>query len=259
MQTTEHIDDLVEGYALNALEYDERAQVEQHIAVCPPCRQLVVKLEETVHHLGFVAGAATPSITCKRKVLERIEREHFLATPARRRSRMPGWAMSAWASVATLALVVMSVVAMSSQRQVTATQGQLETAFAELDTMRAQLADRSAIDNLLVNGAECRLGGTGSLPQAKAVCLMEPGESEAVLLLAGLAPLPAGKTYQAWVAKGDEQAPLSVFTAAPNAQMVQIKIAPPKPMDYYDNIMVTVENAGGAQQPSEETVLLGEL
>jgi len=265
METTEHIDDLVEGYALNALEQGERSQVEQHIAICPPCRQMVVKLEETVHMLGFAAVAAAPSISCKRRVLERIERGQFLATPTRR-SRVPGWAMSAWASVATLALVVMSMVALTSQRQITATRGELNAMRAEVDAMRAeagalrsQVAERSVLDDLLINGAERRLTGAGPLPEARAICLMKPGQNEALLLLAGLPPLPAGKAYQAWVAKGDEQAPLAVFTPTPDAPTMQVKITPPRPMDYYEAIMVTVEDAPGAQQPSDETVLLGEL
>ncbi len=265
MEITEHIDDLVEGYALNALDQGERDQVEQHIAICPPCRQLVVKLEEAVHLLGFAAVAAAPSITCKRRVLERIEREQFLATPTRR-SRIPGWAISAWATVATVALVVMSVVAMSSRQQATATFGELSATRAEMDairaetgTLRAQISERSTVDDLVVNGAERRLTATGTLPKARAVCLMKPGFKEAILVLTGLAPLPAGKTYQAWVAKGDEQAPLAVFTPAPDASTVLVRIEPPKPMDYYDDVMVTVEDDPGAQQPSEETVLLGEL
>lgn len=258
MQTTEHIDDLIEGYALNALEQGEREQVEQHIAICLRCRQLLGKLEDAVHMLGFAAMAASPSVTCKRRVLERVEREQFLAARGSR-SRMPGWAMSAWASVATLALVVMSMVAMSGQQQIATTRQELEAVRAESGMLRAQIADRGAVDDMVVDGAACRLGGTGSLPKATALCFLVPGENAALMLVSGLEPLPAGKAYQAWVAKGDEQAPLTVFTAAPEVSTIQVKIVLPKPMDYYENIMVTIEDAPGAQRPSEETVLLGEL
>lgn len=262
---TEHIGDLAESYALGVIEIQERARVEEHIAICPPCRREMRGLEEAVHLLAFVAPVTAPSVRCKRSLMARIEREQFLASPTRPRRRSLSLT-SAWASVATIALLVIAVYSLSLQRQMVSAQtesaamrNELATTQASLASMQTQIAQDASFKQMLTEGVEVPLRGQGTLAAARATCVMAPGKNEAFLVVSGLDALPQGQTYQVWVARGQEQQPLSVFNATDSTTPVQVKIAPPEPMDRYDAIMVTVESASGAQTPSEHTVLFGDL
>jgi len=55
-----HIDDEAELYALGALDADERAAVEAHIASCEMCLQRVRDAEETAFALSAQFGSTTP-------------------------------------------------------------------------------------------------------------------------------------------------------------------------------------------------------
>lgn len=255
---TEHIHDLAEGYALGALDLRERTTVEQHLAVCPPCAQQIRSLEETVHLLGFAAVAIAPPPRCKRNVLDKIEREQFLAQPTRR-TRV-NTALGVWASFATVALVLMSMYSFATQRELDQAASARQTAEATIAEMRAQLDDHEGLDLALADGqVMCVLKGQGSLAQAKAACLMQPGKNEAYLVVKGLAPLPPGKVYQVWVARPDHQQRLTGFVPDPNRKAMLVKLAPPEPMDRYQQIMVTVEDTPSAPTPSTQTVLAGDL
>lgn len=259
---TEHIDDLAEGYALGALDPSARTTVEDHLAVCPPCAQHVRTLEDAAQMLGFVAAPAAPPLRCKRNVLEKIEREQFLATPTRR-SR-PALSAGLWASFATVALVMMSMYTVSMQRQLTATRSEAEQARAELasaqailGSMQSELVQYTSLDQAIADGRELRKLSAENA-NAKGVTLMSPGKNEAWVVISGLPPLPSGQAYQVWVARGEEQQPLTVFNVT-NQPTLRVKIVPPEPMDRYEAIMITVEDARGATKPSERTVLSGNL
>lgn len=55
-----HPDELLEAYALDALEDDEHLQVEQHLDSCDRCRGYVAPLHQTAGGLGFFLDQAIP-------------------------------------------------------------------------------------------------------------------------------------------------------------------------------------------------------
>ena len=253
---TEHIDDLAEGYALDALEPDERIRVEQHVAMCPPCLEQVQLLHDTAHLLGFVATPQAPPAHCKRRVLEKVGREEFLRTPTRR-SRTPQ-AISIWAAVATVAFLMTGTWGMTLQRRVSdsaaamaSMQAQLASVQSERSAMQSQIAyfaSTEAVRSLKAEGS-----GTG----ATAKTYMTPGKNEAVLVVSNLPQLAPGKMYQVWVARPGVQQPCAKFASTNSTLMIALQS--PEPMETYQWIMLTVEDAAGAQQPSKNTVLFGDL
>ena len=56
MSTHEHWEELAAGYALDALEPDERAEFVDHLATCARCRQLVDEHSLVAAQLGSLAG-----------------------------------------------------------------------------------------------------------------------------------------------------------------------------------------------------------
>lgn len=68
----EHVDDLIVGYALGALEPDEQLAVERHAAYCPRCARLLAETRRTAAMLPFVAAPAAPSPDVKAALFTRI-------------------------------------------------------------------------------------------------------------------------------------------------------------------------------------------
>jgi hypothetical protein len=78
------------------------------------------------------------------------------------------------------------------------------------------------------------------------------------MFVSGLAPLPAGQTYQLWLANDQTQAPLNMFNTEKDGSAAVV-FTPNGSFDQYDAIMITVEDAQGADTPSDLTVLAGQF
>jgi len=101
-----------------------------------------------------------------------------------------------------------------------------------------------------------RLDGADS--RASAVMYMQPASPHAVLVVQGLRPADSGKVYQFWLAKPGVQVPSATFDIGQDG-MAMLTIDAPGPLNEYAQVMVTVEQAGGSQQPSNQVVLSGTL
>lgn len=245
----EQVEELIEGYALNALDPSERSLVDQHISVCPPCRRRVYTAADTAQMLGFVVTPVAPPSHCKRKVLEKIERELFLSAPTRR-SRTAA-SLSTWAALAALTLLVMSGAwSISLQDQLTRVNDELAQTRSQLGALESMLADVQAIRPLKAEG---------DTQWIVANTFMKPGSNKALLVIRNLPPLAPGQTYQVWVAREGVQQPLATFNPPPAAETTQVEISPPEPMDKYKWIMVTIEDAQGSDHPSKKQILFGDL
>jgi hypothetical protein len=98
----------------------------------------------------------------------------------------------------------------------------------------------------------------GSDRQAHATMYMQTGSSKAVLVVEGM-PRPApGKVYQCWLARPGVQVPSVTFDVTDQG-MAALLIEAPAPVNQYDQVMVTVEQASGATSPSGEVMLSGSL
>ncbi len=245
----EQVAELIEGYALDALEPAERSFVDQHIDACPPCRERVQVAADTAQMLGLIAMPVEPPGYCKRRLLEKIEREQFLRAPTRR-SRTAA-ALSTWVAVAAVTLfMVTGMWSLSLQRQLTRMNGDMARTRDQIAELEELLAEVQAIRPLK---------GEGDARFAAANTFMKPGSNKALLVIRNLPPLKPGQTYQVWVAREGEQQPLTTFNPPPADDTTQVEIAPPEPMDSYKWIMVTIEDVNGSDYPSKNQILFGNL
>lgn len=67
-----HVDDLIAGYALGALDPDEIVAVDRHAAYCPACSRMLAEHRRTAAMLPFVAAPANPSPDVKAALFARI-------------------------------------------------------------------------------------------------------------------------------------------------------------------------------------------
>ena len=92
-----HVDDLVAGYALGALDTAEREAVDRHVLFCDRCADLLAEDVRTTGMLPFLATRHTPSPDIKATLFARIEHAQRAASAAQvptRRGRPSASAIS---------------------------------------------------------------------------------------------------------------------------------------------------------------------
>lgn len=78
----EHVEDLIAGYALGALEPNEQLAVERHADYCPSCARLLAETRRTAAMLPFVTAPAGPSPDVKAALFARISQSSATVTAA---------------------------------------------------------------------------------------------------------------------------------------------------------------------------------
>ncbi|MCU0492615.1 MAG: anti-sigma factor [Chloroflexaceae bacterium] len=94
---------------------------------------------------------------------------------------------------------------------------------------------------------------------ARGEMYMYPGNTEAVVLFRGLMPLQSGQVYQFWLANNDGKIPAGdPVTVGPDG-LARLVLQAPREVNAYSQVMLTIENAGSAPQPTPQIVLEGSL
>ena len=254
MTDCERLKEHYETYALGALEGEERAELDTHLARgCPVCTAEVERARWLVAQLGYLAPEKEPPASLRRRLLKAARGTEF----PERRGWIPAWA---WAVVAALILLTVF-----SIRQTRKLQGELAELEAKTRALRSQTqaleADRQlyqqALAVLSATGTrEVALKATGktALPEVRAYWNAALG-----LVLSGQQiPSPAaGRTFQLWVVpkKGN---PISAGVFRPNpAGGVLLVSVPEAQISAAKALAISVEPAPGSPQPTTTPLWVG--
>lgn len=199
------IHELTAGYALDVLDADERWAYETHLASCERCRGELTSFWETAEALAVAASGPAPRAELRDRILAgaREERQVVVPLESRRQRRLTPMLGAAAAIAAVVALAV----------GVWATQlsGDLDDARLALERERAAagvLADPGARTVSLEAGDGRLVVGKGG---------------RAVLVLDGLDPAPAGKTYEMWIFEGETPVPAGIFAGREERDVVGVE------------------------------------
>lgn len=259
--SNEHVDELIDLYALGALEPGEQSAVDEHLDECARCRVQMDEAKRLVLMLAWTPDQHEPPPDLQHKVLRRVEQlqrtqgrapqKWWQNIDLRQWFRMPQPALG----LAALALVLVLGLGgrtIQLQRQ-TAQQQQ------QLSQFQAQLAEQQPIAELLsVPGTRLvTLTAQDDPNEVQGYLLLKPDARTAFVSTAALAPLPADKTYQLWLI--DEQ-PESVGLFGTDPQGVgRIAVEADRPLSEYQLIGITIEPAGGSAQPTTQPIVLTNL
>lgn len=227
---------LTGAYAADALDADERALVEAHLAACPVCRQEVAELTATTARLGAEAAVPTPA-ALRDRVLAEADRTHQLPPlgGAAHPGRPPGrpWYRQPLAAAAAVLLVIAAglgvLAAVESQRA------------DEAQTMADRLAAVAADPARTVRTEALRDGGSGTVVAAHGIAVFHGSQ---------LPMLPENRAYQLWRIRGQESTSAGVLGRGGELTGVVTDLAPG------DAIGVTVEPAKGSERPTSDPVFL---
>jgi anti-sigma-K factor RskA len=225
------IHELTAGYALDALDPEERAVYELHLAECEHCRQELASFWETTAALAVATSGPEPSAALRDRVLEAVRAEppqNVVRFEPRRRRLAP--ALGAVAAVAAVVALVVGLWASSLS--------------SELDETRAALEQQQVTAQILVDPGAQSVG----LQTGEGRLVVDP-DGRAVLVLDGLAAAPAGKTYEMWIAPGGDIGSANRAGLFPGGDGTAIErvdgtVGPG------DVVAVTIEAAGGVDAPT---------
>lgn len=200
----EQVRELLEGYALDALEGDERQMVEQHIASCEACQQRLDEYQEVVAQLPDLLAAVTPqrlSPAVKQELLEKLEKSPTpVAMEVAKKPRSPRPRRRPWQlTTAFFAILLLLIIGWNVQ---------LNVALARERALRAEVADIVGQQELVVEVIDSE--------QTERLVLLPPAQTSdaygkvftrsdmvhVVAMAARLPSPPAGQAYHLWLSRG---------------------------------------------------------
>ena len=245
------VEDLLGVYALDALPADEVAEVEEHLAGCGRCRAEVAQHRQTATALAALVetpvghgGGPAPE-----GVWERIAAELDGEAPARPLApvvpfraavTMPARLVApALAAAAVVALVVAIGLGAVVVRQ-----------NARLDTLSASNHRQAELAAALVDPSARRVQLT-SPSGAGTVGAVMTSDGDAFLVPSGVPGVSADRTYQLWAISGGVAHSVALLGSEPG-ELVHVRMPAQAEV-----LAITVERAGGVEQPTSEPVLSG--
>jgi anti-sigma factor RsiW len=226
------IHDLTAAYALDALGEEERAAYEAHLAGCDACSGELASYATVTAALAVGASGPAPTPELRERILDaaRDEPQNVVAL-APRHSRLVPVLAAATAAAAAIA-IALGAYAMSLDSDL----AESRAALTQQARAALVLADPNARTIALAAGdGRLVVGDDGS----------------AVLAVSNLAPVPEGKTYQAWVVSPDGPVSGGTFVASDGGALLALVA----PVTSDDVVAVTIEDAGGVEAPTTEPVV----
>jgi len=247
----ERFEDLKDAYVLGALPEEERRSFEDYLAAHPERQAEIDELGAVAGLLALSPQEQEPSQEFRSRIMEVVEDE---AGSRRVRRRSGTERIADYLSVRNLALgaAVLLVIGLLSwnvilQGQVQDLQGQV----AESQNQVHKLQDEVAQDQQQVQQSQTiTLEGSWADQGADAE-VASIGKNQIILVAKNMPSVPENKTCQIWVIKGDVPKPSGLFQ--PDGNMTATPVT--NPITNADVIAVTVEPAGGSDQPTSDPVL----
>jgi anti-sigma factor RsiW len=267
------IQDMLSAYALDALDPEDWRSVKNHLRGCDQCQRDLKEYRSVVSQIPLSLSAAAPHPKIKHLFLERIQSapqavasQKLFETEAQTRrdaeSQGPslplqvsqfslrqwlGWAVALAASVALFFMVQENA---DLQRQVT------EQA-AELARIQGQVADMRQV-LVTLRDPEVHLAllaGHDRAPNAKARMFWNPQQRAGYFAAYDLPPLPPEKTYQLWVIAQGPPIGAGTFSVDQHGYG-EVRVASIPRADLVKMFAVTIEPAGGREQPTLDQMVL---
>ncbi len=261
MNKCDQFRELIEAYALGALDAEERVAFDVHLATgCQDCLKAVGEARWLVSQLGYLVPDAGPSETVKSRLMQTVRSEARMAKSSLKpKTSIPFWM---WAGVA--ALLVLSLYsrwdARWLQRDMEAANQRATAILQQRHELEAQLqlAKREARILTDPNSKKIMLPPKDAqMPHLEAMWHPELG----LCLMGQKVPMPANKrVFQLWlIPKTPGSKPMPMQTLWPDADgnMVRVVENTPEPMWNTKAIAITEEPEGGSPQPTSDPTWVG--
>lgn len=249
-------------YALNALEGEDRANLEKHLATCSACKLELEQLRGDGALLALSTLGPKPPLRSRQRLLDAVAKEvPSLSHRTRKdgpssaaRPRRSWWGVLGWA--ATAAVIVFAASLWKENAALKESLSNLRS-LASQQTLELERVRRvaSAITDPEVQHFTLVAVKTPPQPQGKAFYLRN--RSNLVFVANNMPALPPQKAYELWLIPA-QGTPIPAGVFKPDAHGSATVVNPPLPAGAEAKAFaITVENESGATTPTMPIVMMG--
>jgi len=222
------------AYALGALDEAERAVVAAHLETCDQCQRDLAQFEDALYEAAAVGAVrAEPPGDLRARIVVRHQRARVVRE-GDWGARARAWLARPVPLAVPLALALLLVVSLLA----------VGVARRDSDTYARALAG-------VADGRVVALAAQKNAPADARGALVIPRSGDPYVVLELSSP-PAGKTWEAWVIKG--QRPIAAGLSGSGGVFTIVLSAP---VGAGDVVAVTLEPAAGSSAPTSDPVLAG--
>lgn len=224
------------AYALGALDADETTALQAHLKTCDSCRAELAGYQQISSGLLSALPPKAPRPALKQGLVARLPRSQKALRP-RWQWR---WSFGQLATAALFTFLLgLNLVALFQVRALHLQQVKLSRQLHMQQTALAMVASPHTDTFPVIDG---NVAGT---------LIVDEDKNTALLILADLPALEEGKTYQIWLIQPDNQR-VSAGLIDPNREnsITITSLISKDSLQNYTGIGVTVEPAGGSDQPT---------
>jgi anti-sigma-K factor RskA len=258
---------MVEAYALGALDPQERAAMEAHLAAgCEECARALGEARWVVSQLAYAAPAAEPSEMLKARLIQTVRSDAKTAAPTSGRSSAAKSAVPVWLWAGVAALLVMTMYSAWDARKLRTDIKDMNeraaTALRENQNLQKQLAIEQREARILTdpNSKKIMLPAQDKdMPQLEAMWNAQLG----IVITGQKIPMPSGnRGLQLWLIPkkdGAKPMPSQMIWPDANGKVMHLVENPPDEMWNTKALAVSAEPAGGSPQPTSTPMWVGGL
>jgi anti-sigma-K factor RskA len=250
----ERFEDLKDAYVLGALPEEGRLSFEDYLAAHPEKQAEIDDLGAVAGLLALYPQEQEPSPELRSRVMEVVEAE---AEPRGVRGRSTFARVGDFLSVRSLvlgaaALLVIGLLAWNVmlQGQVEDLQGRVQDAQGQVQDLQAQVDEAQEQQQSATIDLEGSWADQGANAQVVSI-----NKKQAILVAKDMPSVPEDQTCEIWVISNDVPKPSGLFQPEGNVTATPITNS----ITNADVIAVTVEPAGGSEQPTSDPVLLAKM
>lgn len=232
------------AYALDGLDPDTTARIDQHLRQCAHCRQIVREYEAVKDLLPFGLPVVQPAPGGRSALLRQLQagnaRRHWWPSlPVRLRRSWSAVPSRVGAVGLAVGLILILVAGFGFWWQQPA-----EDPTPTIQQLRAQP------DVQVVN-----LVGSASAPSAGGQLLFTSDLSQAAVAVSGLPSLPPNRTYQVWFDRPDQSWASGGIFRVDSHGKGEVRVRFPMALSVYQGCWITEEPRAGSTSPSGPLVL----
>jgi len=239
--------ELVDAYALGALDHGEAGALQRHLSDCARCREELSKSQRTAALLALSVRIEEAPSGLRDRIVARAEREGAEVPPWRRLipSRRTSTRTLAFGGVAALVFAVFLQAQLSNLRgDKDELRDQLSVTSSELEQQRQIVAVLSASDTQKVAMEPASLRS-----QAESVYNWSQNNAAGFVVCRNFPALSRGRVYQVWLVTGDRAEPVATFL--PQDGSCQIPMDMSRMNWRPEGIAISVEPASGSSRPTK--------
>ncbi|MGA2530035.1 MAG: anti-sigma factor [Acidimicrobiales bacterium] len=235
--THDELEELLGVYALDALDDDERREVDDHLSSCPRCRAELASYREVAAMLGNSAAdtpAAAPDELWDRISASLLDEPPVLSPLHRSRRQRAGWIVPLGAVAAALIIVV----------------GLLVAKVINLDHQVSALSSEAGVAKVISDPSHQTVELTSTTKPWRATVVLLDGQG--YLINPSMPSLGRSQTFQLWALSRGKVVSLGVLGATPSAAALRVE-------PNMTVLMITAEPLGGTPVPTTPVLVRGDL